>query len=161
MVRANCKDRSFLEKTEFGNVTRFAIEHGPADAGADRGARDLRKRGGTYGFEQYGVGTLLWISLNDLQQLRALRDGVVARVDDLRRNIESARGFFRRAGLLDLIIVVVVGQRHEKSQFLHKSGLNRMAPVSKIRRLRAPHLILLRLVASQLHRYPHAKSCER
>jgi len=51
--------------------------------------------------------------------LRTLRDRVVSGVNDLRGDAEAAGRFVRRAGLLDLIVVVVVGQRNEKFQFLH------------------------------------------
>ena len=68
--------------------------------------------------------------MNYLEELSALRDRVVSSVNDLRGDAEAAGRFVRRAGLLNLIVVVVVGQRNEKFQFLH--GADSGPPLSSL-----------------------------
>jgi len=56
-----------------------------------------------------------------MQQLLALRNGVIIGVDDLEIRPQPPGGFLRRRCLLLLVIVIVVCQRHYKTEFLHHS----------------------------------------
>src|ERR1019366_10156702 len=69
-----------------------------------------------------GVGVRSGSGLDTGQQLLALHDAVVASIDDLEVNAQSARGVLGSGGLLNLVIVVVVGQREQEAQLFHTRG---------------------------------------
>src|SRR6266481_1611915 len=100
-------------------IFRFAVQHRPADSRAHRCARHLRKRGPAHRLEYNRIGTQFRSSLNGLQNLRALRNRVVLRVENLEVGSETPRSILRRGGLLQLVIVLAGGQRNEEAKLLH------------------------------------------
>ena len=81
---------------------------------ADGGPSHLRQSRPAHGFEDDSVGMSIGSRLNDTQNLLALGDRIVFSVDNLDVHAQSPGRFVCRRGLLDLIIVVVGGQRNQE-----------------------------------------------
>src|SRR5690242_16016990 len=122
MIRGNDKNGSFGGPAKLGNVIGVAIENSPADAGGGCGAGNLGQGGSADRLKNDSVGAVRFFGLNSFQELRALRDGVVVRVNHLELDAELAGSRFGRLRLLDLIIVVVGRERNEKAQFFHSGA---------------------------------------
>src|SRR5882672_4782012 len=112
----NGKARSLAQLRE---IFRFAVQHCPADSRAHRCARHLRQRGPADRLEYNRIGTQFRSSLNGLQNLCALRNRIVLRVENLKVGSETPRSILRRGGLLQLVIVLAGGQRNEEAKLLH------------------------------------------
>src|SRR5258708_5458571 len=95
------------------------MEHRPADLCGSRCARDLWQCRASNRLEYNCIRTLCRGGLDGPQNLRALIDGVVVRVKNLRRDAQLARGLLRRLRLLNLIVVVVGSQRNKNSYLRH------------------------------------------
>src|SRR6266403_140331 len=100
-------------------IFSFAVQHRPADSRAHRGARHLWQRSRSHRLEHNRIGTQFRSGLNGFQNLRALRNRVVVRVENLEIDAQTPRSFLRRGGLLQLVIVVAGGQRNEEAKLLH------------------------------------------
>ncbi len=96
------------------DVFDIPIQHDPADAGGHRGPRHLRQSGSAHGFEDDSIGVRIGSRLNDIQNLLTLRDRIVFGVDNLNVHAQTPGRFLRGRGLLDLIVVVVGGQRNQE-----------------------------------------------
>src|SRR5882672_10011626 len=112
----NGNARSFAQ---FREIFRFAVQHSPTDSCAYRRARHLRQRSRSYRFEHNRIGTQFRSSLNGLQNLCALCNRVVLRVENLEVGSEAPRSILRGGGLLQLVIVLARGQRNEEAKLLH------------------------------------------
>jgi len=79
--------------TQLRKIFRFPIHHHPRDVRFHRSTGNLRQRSSDR-LECNRVRTLFWSRLDYLQQLLALRDGIVIRVDDFDFHAEPDRGLF-------------------------------------------------------------------
>ena len=59
--------------------------------------------------------------MDELQQLLALCDRVIVRVNDFYIDAELSRGFLGRCRLFQLVVVIVGGERNYKTKFFHDS----------------------------------------
>ena len=80
----------------------------------------MRQGGCAERFEEDGLGPTFGRRLNRFEDLIALLDGVIVRVDNLEVETETVRGFLRGGSLLQLIIVVVGGKRKKELEFRHR-----------------------------------------
>src|SRR5207245_5318760 len=112
LIGADGKNRSRGGLAKFASVFRFAAEDGPADSGADGSFRYLRKRRCAERLDNDAVGPKRRIGLNRFEYLRALRDGIVVGIDDLRIDAQIRSGGVCGGGLLHLVIVVLGDQRN-------------------------------------------------
>src|SRR6266404_1402689 len=122
MIRADGENRRVRPLAQILYVIRIAIQHRPSDACGGRHARHLRQRGSADGLEHNRVRTVLRRRLNGSQNLCALIDGVVVRVNNLRAHAQLACGLLRGLRLLDLEIVIVGSQRNQNSYLRHRLG---------------------------------------
>ena len=106
-IGENCRLRTLAQVLY---VIRIAIQHRPSDACGGRHARHLRQCGPADGLEHNRVRTVLRRRLNGSQNLSALIDGVVVRVNNLRAHAQLACGLLGGLRLLNLVIVIVGGQ---------------------------------------------------
>src|SRR5262249_31844879 len=120
VVGSNREHGRLGQFAQLGNVTGISIENGPADALAHRSASNLWKRCSSHRFEKNSVRTVLFRRLNRAEKLGALRDGVVACVEDFGLNAELACGFFGGIRLFNLIVVVRRGKRDENAELFHE-----------------------------------------
>ena len=104
---------------QFGNVVGVAIQQYHSNASSGGGARNLRMRGRSGGFEDDGVRALSASGLDAGQQLLALHDAVVASINDIEAYTQFAGCLLGGGGLLDLVIVVVVSEREQEAQLFH------------------------------------------
>ena len=79
----------------------------------------MRQSGAADGLKDNGVGAVGFLGLDGFEELGALGDGVIVRVNHPELDAEFASRFFGGLCLLDLIIVVVGREGNEKAQFLH------------------------------------------
>src|SRR5437879_5461520 len=105
---------------QFGNVVGVAIQQYQSNASSGGGARNLRMRGRSSRFEDDGVRALRASGLDAGQQLLALHDAVVASINNIKANPQFAGRLLGGGGLLNLVIVVVVGEREQEAQLLHR-----------------------------------------
>src|SRR6267154_1143759 len=83
MVGSHAKDGSRGRAPQFQNVIGVAIQNSPSDSCRGSRACDLRQSGAADRFEHNGVWALIFVGLDNFENLRALRNGVVIRVNDL------------------------------------------------------------------------------
>src|SRR5215467_12458100 len=119
MVGGDDEDGSFGGLTKLDDVIGVAIENRPADSRRRRRTGNLGQGGAADGFKDNGARAMLFFSLDSLQELRALSNGIVVGVNDLEFDAKLAGSSLGRLRLLDLVIVVVGRERNEKTQFLH------------------------------------------
>ena len=136
MIGTHAEDRRFARAPEFGNIIRFAIEHRPANSSVGCGARHLRQRRAAHWLEDDAVWTLIGCCLNGFQDLGALVDGIVVRLEYLEVCGKIAGRLFRCIGLLPLVIVVVGCQRHQNFDLGHSHTGNDFPPLITLHRPR-------------------------
>src|SRR5438105_11677037 len=98
------------------------VQHHPSNAGGGGGACHLRETGSARRLKYDGVRTRGRRTLNELQQLLALRHGVVVGVNDLYVHAQTPRRAVRSGRLLLLIIVAVIRERDQEVELLHGPG---------------------------------------
>ena len=103
-------------------VVHIAIADHPGDALTSRGFSHAAQARGGDGFHEESRWGGSPCRLDDLEQLLALRDGVVVGVEDLEFESQSSPVALATAGLL-VLIGVVIGERDNDTQFLHRSCL--------------------------------------
>ena len=96
------------------DVIDIPIQDHPADACGHGGPGHLGQSGPAHGLEDDSVGVRIGPRLNDTQNLLTLRNRIVFSVDNLHVDAQTPCRFIGRRGLLDLIIVVVGGQRNQE-----------------------------------------------
>src|SRR6202453_1856455 len=118
---------------EFSDVVGITIQQHPRNSGLHGGARHLRETRTTDRFAKDRVGPGRGIALNDFQELRSLRDGVVVGEDDLRLDAETRSGLLRGSGLFELVIVFPghQGNNHTKAFHGHNPSTFGCWPVSE------------------------------
>jgi hypothetical protein len=100
---------------QFGKIVGVAIEQNPPDSAADGGASRLRQ-GRTHRLNDDGRGPVSGEGgLNNLQDLLALFDGIVVGMEDFQINSKTPGRGLRRDRLLNLIVVIVVGEGNYES----------------------------------------------
>ena len=117
VVRGDGKYGYREKAAEFGNVVGLAIQQNHSNSSGGGGASYLRMRGRTGRFEEDGVGPRSGRGLDAGQQLLALHDAIVAGINDVNLDPQFAGCLLGSRSLLDLVIVVVVGQRERKRSF--------------------------------------------
>jgi hypothetical protein len=88
-------------------VINFAIEDYPSDPGVHGRFCNLGKAGSADRFENNAVGTSFGVTLNELQYLLALQNGIIVGIENLDIATDGAAGFFGSGGLFNLIVVVL------------------------------------------------------
>jgi len=110
MIRRDAEHRNPVSRAKFPDVVSFTIKNDPANSCPSRGSSDLGQRSRSRGLEDDGIRSRGRGGLNDLQQLLALVDRIVVRIDDLQIGAQPTSRFLGRCCLLDLIVVVVGGK---------------------------------------------------
>src|SRR5712692_2823468 len=120
MVGGQGEDGCSGSPAKFRDVVGVAIQDGPTDASGRGGTGNLGQSSASNRLEDNRVRALqLIIGLNRLQDLRALSNRVVIRVNDASFHAQLARHLFRGLRLFDLIIVVIRGKGNQEAQFFH------------------------------------------
>src|SRR6266404_1753333 len=119
VIGADGENGNARSLAQFREIFRFAVQHSPTDSCAYRRARHLRQRSRSYRFEHNRIGTQFRSSLNGLQNLCALCNRVVLRVENLEVGSEAPQSILRGGGLLQLVIVLARGQRNEEAKLLY------------------------------------------
>ncbi len=119
MIGTQSENGSLARLAEFRDVIGFPVHDHPAHAGGYSRTGDLWKCRATGGLEHNGIGPLFGSSLNGLQNLRALIDGVVVRINNFRFDTELAGHLYGGTCLFNLVIIVVGQQRHKDAQSFH------------------------------------------
>src|SRR5437899_7014837 len=122
MVRSHTEKGSRRRLAQFQDVVGIAIQHRPSDTDRCGRSGDLWQSGATDRLKNNGVRPLILVRLNGFQNLGALRNRVVIRVNDLDFNAQFAGHLLRGLRLFDLVIVVVRCQGNQDTQFVHRSG---------------------------------------
>src|SRR6266851_4793542 len=105
---------------KFRDVVGVAIQDRPTDASGRGGTGNLGQSSASNRLEDNRVRALqLIIGLNRLQDLRALSNRVVIRVNDASFHAQLAPHLFRGLRLFDVIIVVIRGKGNQEAQFFH------------------------------------------
>src|SRR6266550_2830551 len=110
------------------NVAGIAIQHGPSDTDGCGRAGDLGQSCATDGLKNNGVRPLILGNLNGFQDLGALGNRVVIRINDLDFRAQFAGHLLRGLRLFDLVIVVVGRKGNQKSQLFHGSSKSLIEP---------------------------------
>src|SRR5271170_5841371 len=101
------------------NIVRVMVQDDPANIRSRGRTSHLRKPGSARGLEHDGIGTRGRRSLDVVQQLLTLRYCVIVGMDDLEIHTQAPRSFLRRSRLFLLIVVVVVCEGDQETEFLH------------------------------------------
>ena len=125
MIGAEGEYRNLEGATQLNHVVRIVIQHDPSNSRCHGRARHLRKGCAPRGFEHDGVGTRHPRILNVMQQLLALRQSIIAGVNDLNVHTKTPCRFFCRRCLFLLIIVIVISERNHKGESFHEGHLFR------------------------------------
>src|ERR1700674_355126 len=115
VVGADHENRCSRDFAKLRNVAGVAIQDRPADPSSYCCSSDLREGGAPNRLAANGIRPQILSGLIRFQDLRALGDRVVVRVDGLDFDAELSGSHFRRLGLFDLIIVVVGREGKEKA----------------------------------------------
>jgi hypothetical protein len=94
IVSSNLKNRSAARLPQLLYVTDFAIQDYPCYARVDGCFGNLRETGAADGLENNAVRLQLRFALDEFQDLLALQDAVIIRVDDLYFNGKTAGRLF-------------------------------------------------------------------
>ena len=86
------------------------IEDDPSNTCGRGGAGDLREGGPSGGLEHNRVGARRSGTLNELQQLLALRQAVIVGVNNFQVDAQTASRLLRGCCLFLLVVVIVVRQ---------------------------------------------------
>ncbi len=119
VIRAHAKYRRLAGAAKLGEIFSLAVEHHPCNIRGRSCAPHVRQSGAADRLENDGVGMFCGGALNDVQELLALIDGIVASVADLDINAEALSGGFGGARLLDLKIIIVGDQRYQEAEPFH------------------------------------------
>src|SRR5205809_5766445 len=119
LIGAYGKDGRASGLAKLGGVLGLPAENSPSDAGGCGSLGYLRKRGSADGFYKDSAGPKRRFRLDGLEELRALRDGIVVGINDLGLDTEFRRGGFRSCGLFHLIVVVLGYQRNQETKCRH------------------------------------------
>src|SRR5258708_7820779 len=119
MVGAQAENGDGRRSAQFRNIAGVAIQHGPSNTCGDGGPGDLRQSSATDGFKNNGVRPVTVGSLDNFEDLSALGDGVVVRINDLDFHAQFAGHLVPRIGLLSLVMVLVPRKRNQKAQPFH------------------------------------------
>src|SRR5580658_990025 len=119
MIAADAKNWRAAGAAKSGEIFRLTIENHPGDPRSGGGAAYVRQSRTADGLEDDRVGMLRGITLNDVQKLLTLVDGIVARVSYFDVHAEALRGRFRCSCLFDLEIIIVGDQRYQEPEPFH------------------------------------------
>src|SRR5207245_5378893 len=95
------------------------VQHHPSNTSRSSGTCHLRESGSASGLEYDGIWTRGRRTLNKLQQLLALRHGLIVGVDDLYVHAQTPRRAVGGRRLFLLIIVAVIRERNQEIQLFH------------------------------------------
>src|SRR5262249_45396117 len=118
MICADGKNRHAVRAAQFANVICVAVQDGPAHTSSSGSAGDLWHSRSAHRLEDDRI-RLSAGGLDHIQQLLTLRDRIVARIDYFQTDPKFPHRALSRGSLLDLVVVVVGGERYENAQFLH------------------------------------------
>ncbi len=92
VVRGDAEHRRLAVAAQISEVVHIAVQDDPTDSRGNRGFGHLGQSGAD-GFEDDSIGTCSRGRLDGLQQLLALINGVVVRVNDLDLDTDPLGGF--------------------------------------------------------------------
>ena len=122
MVGTHAEDGSRRRSAQFWDVASIPIKDRPSDTRGCSRPRNLRQSGAAYRLKDNTIRALIFIRLDCLQDLRALRNGVVIRINDLDIRAQFAGHLLGGFRLLDLVIVVVRRKGNQKAQLFHSGS---------------------------------------
>ena len=128
MVGAHSENGGGRRLAHFWNVAGIAIQHGPSDTDGCGRAGDLGQSCATDGLKNNGVRPLILGNLNGFQDLGALGNRVIIRINDLDFRPQFAGHLLRGLCLFDLVIVVIGRKGNQKVQLFHGSSKSLIEP---------------------------------